>query len=325
MKKNLIIVLVLCVTVAALVTILVLFGVNNSQPSSLSIVKRMKPTRKISRSEFLNAWHAQDRILFFRDQSAPGASRWRQRTTKEVANLFKQHKIAMRLMVTPTGVVGWYDARLVETHIDLTTKTIIGQAKKEMTANSNIDGTPFRLQHIQHDYDPDNLDFYIRGDTNQNKTQYYITPSERYYFRTLESAQFLDLLRDAVPDSVPLDSSTLDNINFYISGQGIITNLHLDQRSGMIVQIKGKKRVYVFPQSQLQHCDFYHQHHPLTRRSRIDTKLTEELIQSTSLRHARGYEVILEPGTMLYIPSNWPHYVETLEPETYSIILRFRH
>jgi hypothetical protein len=290
--------------------------------SSLSICRRLYPEdRIVNRQEILQMIQTQDRPVFVRDTTASGSAKWSQLSMKKVANMFRDYNIEMRLMVTPTGVVGWYDSTKVNTYVDPISLEIWGKVKEN---EKGLDQAPFRMQHIQHDYDPTNLNFYIDADANSNKTNFYISPNERYYFRTLECQKFLTVLKDAIPPNIPLEEAVVDNVNFYISGRNIITNLHVDGRSGIIVQLKGRKRVYVFPRSELKHANMYPPNHALNRRSRIDGKLTEAIVQATSLRNAKGYQMILEPGTWLYIPSIWMHYVETLDPETYSIIIRFK-
>ena len=53
----------------------------------------------------------------------------------------------------------------------------------------------------------------------------------------------------------------------------------------------------------------------------VDGKLNEKVVKSLDSR-IHGFEAILEPGMWLYIPYGWLHYVETLDDETFSLIVR---
>jgi len=296
---------------------------NHHPAPTLSNCQRLLPERrKVTVEEMKSLIQSQHQPLFIREDKF-ASKKWDKMNMEDLAKMFAKNDIKMRLMVSPTGIVGWYDARLVAVSIDPTTGQIWGQGVP-CPLMPNVDTTPFLLPHLQHDNDPDNLNHYIRNDGKPNKTKYYVTPNERYYFRTLHSDKFKKLLGDAIPSAIPLDPSHLEHINFYVSSAGIITNLHVDGKSGAIIQLKGKKRVYLFPKSDIQYAKMHSRNHPLLRRSQIDGVLDETALRDhPSFQNARGYEVILEPGTWMYIPAGWLHYVESLSPETYSIITRF--
>lgn len=258
----------------------------------------------------------QSAVVFVQPKGKPGVQNhpWCQLTRVDLAREFRRRGIGLRLMVTPTGVVGWYDPRAV---------------RPTVTSNHELwvyEGphAPFRVPHWQHDYDPNALDVYLNEDANPRKPQFFLTPSERYYFRTLDTQnQFLAVFRAWLPPCLPCDGDWLEHLNVYASGRGIVTNLHVDGKSGAIVQLKGRKRVYVFPARDVVHAEMYPRGHPLERRSRVDGRLTPDVVRSTTLRHARGWELILHPGSWVFIPAGWLHYVESLDEETYSLILRF--
>ncbi len=276
----------------------------------------LRPRRQPPSLHKMQACLAQQSALVFVQQCESGVQThpWSQLALVDLAQEFRRRGIGLRLMVTPTGVVGWYDPRSVRP---------TATSDHELWVHEGPHA-PFRVPHLQHDYDPNALDVYLKEDANPAKTQYFLTPSERYYFRTLDTQnQFLDLFRAWLPTCLPCDAGWLEHLNFYASGQGIVTNLHVDGKSGAIVQLKGRKRVYVFPARDIAYAEMYPRGHPLARRSRIDGRLTPEVVRSTTLRHARGWELVLNPGSWVFIPAGWLHYVESLDPETYSLILRF--
>ena len=296
------------------------------QPDTgLSIARPTLPElRTVTSQEMLGAIQKQDRALFIRDNKCLD-NKWAKITMEQLSDFFVQNGIKQRLMISPSGVVGWYDSTMIDVSVDSGTGQIWGRAKPTFVAqHRECVPTPFPLPHVQYDDDPDNLNQYIRGDHDRNKTKFYIAPNERYYLRTLHSPKFVEMFRDCIPDCYPLNPEMLEHVNFYVSGAGIVTNLHVDGKSGCIVQLKGRKRVYVFPPSDRQHMAFYPPTHPLMRRSTIDCKLSEAVLdQYPSLKNCQGWEYVLEPGSWLYIPAQWIHYVETLDPETYSLVVRF--
>lgn len=104
----------------------------------------------------------------------------------------------------------------------------------------------------------------------------------------------------------------------FFGGQGAVTPLHFDiDRSHVFLnQIHGRKRVVLFApdQSRLLY------HHPFTVASYIDVNHPDEK-NYPALQLVKGYEVILQPGESLFIPSCYWHYIEYTDGG-YSISLR---
>jgi hypothetical protein len=104
----------------------------------------------------------------------------------------------------------------------------------------------------------------------------------------------------------------------FVGGQGSITHMHFDIDMSNILhtQFAGRKRVLLFP-FQEQHklyrkpwevlsmVDF--SHYADGEKSKVDYD------SFPALRHARGYEVILEPGDTLFMPPGFFHHMEYIE------------
>ncbi len=104
----------------------------------------------------------------------------------------------------------------------------------------------------------------------------------------------------------------------FVGGAGSITHMHFDIDLSHIMhtQFVGRKRVLLFP-FQEQHklyrkpwevlsmVDFSYYYDD--DRSRIDYKAFP------ALRHAKGYEVILEHGDTLFMPAGYWHHMEYIE------------
>lgn len=104
----------------------------------------------------------------------------------------------------------------------------------------------------------------------------------------------------------------------FVGGQGSITHMHFDIDLSHILhtQFAGRKRVLLFP-FQEQHklyrkpwevlslVDF--SHYADRDKSKVDYE------NYPALRHARGYDVILEPGDTLFMPAGFFHHMEYIE------------
>lgn len=89
------------------------------------------------------------------------------------------------------------------------------------------------------------------------------------------------------------------------------TPLHFDALSNLLAQLAGRKRVVLFPPSQSFLLYPYAVGHPCDNFSMVDVS-DPDLERFPALRHACGYEAVLEPGDVLFIPRYWWHYVEQL-------------
>lgn len=120
-------------------------------------------------------------------------------------------------------------------------------------------------------------------------------------------------------------------LNLWVGPAGHVEALHYDPTDGTLVQLHGSKRVILFPPAQtanLYPFPFYiHLKHGMKLRSwfsqvypdRPDFAAFPKLKQA--LQHK--YEVVLNPGEMLYIPMGWWHEVEALGDEMVCSVNRF--
>jgi hypothetical protein len=299
------------IILACILLAIVVFKSNKSENyKKLSIVTRVYPIPVDPTYNIEDIINKQTDYIFCKDSSI-NYQKFSNITINDLGNFLENKKEIIRLMVTPTGIVDWYDGTFIDVHVDKKEGKIWGRKK-------NSSEKPFELKQYQHDRDESSVNRYQK-DTSKD---YLVAPGEKYYLRTLYSNP--ENYRDLIPSHIPIDKKIISNTSFYISGKGIITNLHNDVNSGIIVQLRGRKRVYVFPKGTETLFGMYPRDHPLARRSRIDTELTEEIVnKNPQIKEVKGFECILEPGTWLYIPGKWLHYVETLDDETCSLIIRF--
>lgn len=104
----------------------------------------------------------------------------------------------------------------------------------------------------------------------------------------------------------------------FVGGQGSITHMHFDIDLSHILhtQFMGKKRVLLFPYNEqyklyrkpfevLSIADFSRYYD--AQESKID------LQEFPALNHAKGFDIILEPGDTLFMPGGYWHHMEYLE------------
>jgi hypothetical protein len=119
-------------------------------------------------------------------------------------------------------------------------------------------------------------------------------------------------------------------MRLWVSARGSISPLHFDSAGSFLCQLRGSKRVVLFPPSALDRLYPYPQGHPLFRRSRVD-------LYELSPRRARWFpafeeggagpalarQVVLEEGDVLLLPPLWWHHVETTSPLSVSVGARY--
>ena len=107
----------------------------------------------------------------------------------------------------------------------------------------------------------------------------------------------------------------------WVSAPGTVSPLHYDLTDSYLCQVRGVKRLLLWPSSALKALSPYPPDHALARRLNVDVTGSEP---PKSLRgplpwraHARNVveaplEAVLYPGDVLYFPANWAHHTEAL-------------
>lgn len=104
----------------------------------------------------------------------------------------------------------------------------------------------------------------------------------------------------------------------FFGGQGAITPMHfdIDLSHVFLNQLHGRKRVVLFSPEQSK---FLYQH-PYTVASYVNVN-NPDYEKFPALAKAQGYEVVLNPGETVFMPSGYWHYIEYVDGG-YSIALR---
>ncbi|XP_018575930.1 hypoxia-inducible factor 1-alpha inhibitor [Anoplophora glabripennis] len=97
----------------------------------------------------------------------------------------------------------------------------------------------------------------------------------------------------------------------FIGMEGNVTPCHYDEQQNFFAQIQGYKRCILFAPDQFE-CLYPHPvHHPHDRQSMVDFD-RPDFTKYPKFKNVKGYETVVEPGDVLYIPIYWWHHVESL-------------
>lgn len=97
----------------------------------------------------------------------------------------------------------------------------------------------------------------------------------------------------------------------FISMEGNVTPCHYDEQQNLFAQISGHKRCILFPPDQFE-CLYPHPvYHPHDRQSMVNFD-NPNFTKHPKFKNVKGYETVVGPGDVLYIPIYWWHHVESL-------------
>lgn len=145
-----------------------------------------------------------------------------------------------------------------------------------------------------------------------------LAPGETYYIygKSYLFEAFPDLLDDVAPPAC-LGATPVSTTSTWISSEGCVTPLHYDLPNTLLCQVRGAKQVWLFDPSQYDRLYLRGARFPgfdnFERQSQVDIH-HPDFAAFPEFRQAAAVEVTLKEGEALFIPSNWFHEVETLEP-----------
>ncbi len=127
---------------------------------------------------------------------------------------------------------------------------------------------------------------------------------------------FPELLKDVSPPSC-LGTTPVSTTSTWISSKGCVTPLHYDLPNTLLCQVRGSKEVHLFDPQQYDRLYLRGARFPgfdnFERQSQVDIH-HPDFAAFPEFRRAVALSVTLREGEALFIPSNWFHEVETLEP-----------
>lgn len=136
--------------------------------------------------------------------------------------------------------------------------------------------------------------------------------SGHYYFGSVPRPLRSDIAPDTLLYNTEKDRKAGKQF-MWISSAGMITHTHFDQDYNIFVQLFGRKRFTLWHPSQYELMYVYPRVHPMWHKSRVNYRGVD-VVRFPAFTRARGEQVELGPGDVLYVPPYTWHYVETLSP-----------
>jgi hypothetical protein len=104
----------------------------------------------------------------------------------------------------------------------------------------------------------------------------------------------------------PFQGKSFEFPRLWIGPRGSMTPLHYDSRDNLICQYVGTKQILLFPPSQIR-CLYTRGLAPSW--SGVPDPRCPDLEAFPLFSNARGVEVTVGPGELLYLPARWSHFV----------------
>lgn len=92
---------------------------------------------------------------------------------------------------------------------------------------------------------------------------------------------------------------------------GNLTPAHYDEQHNFFCQVEGHKRCILFHPDQFECLYPYPVSHPCDRQSQVDFE-HPDYNRFPKFKDAKGWEAIVRPGDILYIPMYWWHHIESV-------------
>ncbi len=115
------------------------------------------------------------------------------------------------------------------------------------------------------------------------------------------------------PDQLYLDEyQEQKGIHCRFGMRGVIAENHYDGSRNAIALLGGERRYILAHPKQCKHLALYPNGHPSARHSAVDWS-NPDLQQFPEFSKARANEVVMQAGDVLYLPTNWFHYIISLQ------------
>lgn len=136
-------------------------------------------------------------------------------------------------------------------------------------------------------------------------------PDSRLYVYGANTRPFERLLEGYTPPMDLIGEVLEMHTQFWLGGQGTITPAHFDVADNLLCQIRGTKKILLWPPGDYPHLYVNPTGARYERNSNLGSLEDVDFDTFPEFRHARAISCDLEAGEMLYIPLGWFHYVQT--------------
>jgi len=103
------------------------------------------------------------------------------------------------------------------------------------------------------------------------------------------------------------------SINVWIGQPHVIAHCHYDGYHNFYAQLYGRKKFTLFRPTEWPGVSPYPFLHPSHAQAQVNLSDENSIAVFPAARHLEGYQVILEPGDLLYMPPLWFHHVEAMD------------
>lgn len=107
-----------------------------------------------------------------------------------------------------------------------------------------------------------------------------------------------------------------------IGMEGNVTPAHYDEQENFFAQIRGYKRFILFHPDQFKCMYPYPTYHPCDRQSQVDFD-NPDYKRFPKFKDVKGYETVVGPSDVLFLPMYWWHQVESLPDHGHTISVTF--
>jgi len=223
-------------------------------------------------------------------------------------------------MVSPKAKkVGWYNPELLQVK-QLDANALLGvlTPKAQHRYRRSMAETTLPLCHVQ----VDDLTLADALALYRGQTKPVVTAGETYYLRTLNGTAYTEPIWQVLESIPGLPVQTVATVNYFVSPTDMVTTTHYDGRSGLIVQVRGQKEVWLFAHRAGPYLDRQPEDHLLKRRTQVEKRLSSSDILRVPAGLRKRY--LLKPGQWLFVPAGMYHYVRSLSDPAVTVIVRLK-
>lgn len=113
------------------------------------------------------------------------------------------------------------------------------------------------------------------------------------------------------PSLYMVDYAEQKGIHCRFGMKGVIAENHFDGSRNAIVVLGGERRYILSHPDQCKYLSLLPKGHPSARHSAVDWS-NPDLVQYPEFQLAKGNEVILQAGDVMYLPTDWFHFIVSL-------------
>jgi len=165
------------------------------------------------------------------------------------------------------------------------------------------------------------IEKYIKNPKNDQSIKAYLAQHELFEqipeLKEDFEVPFYCFTSDIGDDKTSDNSDTLEDnvaVNIWLGPSETVSPLHTDPKHNCLCQVFGEKYVRLYPADQSEFLHPYNSEALLSNTSQIDLEEDfEEIVKKfPKFKEAKGFECILSPGDILYIPPKCWHFVKSL-------------